>query len=29
MSTAKQEKIQQHYDAIADIYDNHYDLPRG
>jgi ubiquinone/menaquinone biosynthesis C-methylase UbiE len=29
MSTAKQEKIQQHYDTIADIYDNHYDLPRG
>jgi ubiquinone/menaquinone biosynthesis C-methylase UbiE len=29
MNTAKQEKIQEHYDAIADIYDNHYDLPRG
>jgi ubiquinone/menaquinone biosynthesis C-methylase UbiE len=29
MSTAKQEKIQQHYDAIADIYDTHYDYPRG
>jgi ubiquinone/menaquinone biosynthesis C-methylase UbiE len=26
---AKQEKIQQHYDAIADIYDTHYDLYRG
>jgi len=29
MSTAKQEKIQQHYDTIADIYDTHYDHPRG
>ncbi|MFA5236289.1 MAG: methyltransferase domain-containing protein [Methanoregula sp.] len=29
MSSAKQEKIQQHYDAIADIYDTHYDYPRG
>jgi ubiquinone/menaquinone biosynthesis C-methylase UbiE len=29
MSTAKQEKIQQHYDDIADVYDAHYDYPRG
>ena len=29
MSTAKQEKIQQHYDDIADVYDTHYDYPRG
>lgn len=29
MSTAKQDKIQQHYDEVADIYDNHYDLPHG
>jgi ubiquinone/menaquinone biosynthesis C-methylase UbiE len=29
MSMAKQEKIQQHYDAIANIYDTHYDLYRG
>jgi ubiquinone/menaquinone biosynthesis C-methylase UbiE len=29
MSSAKQEKIRQHYDAIADIYDVHYDHPRG
>jgi ubiquinone/menaquinone biosynthesis C-methylase UbiE len=29
MSTAKQEKIQQHYDEIADVYDIHYDYPRG
>lgn len=29
MSTVKQQKIQQHYDAVADVYDNHYDHPRG
>jgi len=29
MSTAKQEKIQQHYDEIANVYDLHYDRPRG
>jgi len=29
MSTAQQEKIQEHYDSVADIYDNHYDLSRG
>jgi ubiquinone/menaquinone biosynthesis C-methylase UbiE len=29
MSTVKQEKIQQHYDDIADVYDTHYDYPRG
>ncbi|HVP97378.1 class I SAM-dependent methyltransferase [Methanoregula sp.] len=29
MSTAKREKIQQHYDEIADVYDLHYDHPRG
>ena len=29
MSTARQDKIQQHYDEVADIYDNHYDLPHG
>lgn len=29
MSTADQQKIRAHYDAIADVYDIHYDLPRG
>jgi ubiquinone/menaquinone biosynthesis C-methylase UbiE len=29
MSSVKQEKIQQHYDDIADVYDTHYDYPRG
>jgi ubiquinone/menaquinone biosynthesis C-methylase UbiE len=29
MTVAKREKIQQHYDEIADIYDLHYDHPRG
>jgi ubiquinone/menaquinone biosynthesis C-methylase UbiE len=29
MSRVKVEKIQQHYDAIAGIYDTHYDRPRG
>ncbi len=29
MSMVKQEKIQQHYDEIADVYDLHYDHPRG
>lgn len=29
MSTVKQEKIRQHYDAVADTYDNHYDHTRG
>ncbi len=29
MSTIKQEKIQNHYDTIADTYDHHYDHHRG
>jgi len=29
MYMAKQEKIQQHYDEIAGVYDHHYDHPRG
>jgi len=29
MSGVKVEKIRQHYDAIAGIYDIHYDRPRG
>jgi ubiquinone/menaquinone biosynthesis C-methylase UbiE len=29
MNTVKQEKIQQHYDTIADVYDNHYDRRKG
>ena len=29
MSTVKQEKIREHYDTIADIYDSHYDCVRG
>jgi ubiquinone/menaquinone biosynthesis C-methylase UbiE len=29
MNVAKQKKIQQHYDEIADVYDRHYDHPRG
>ncbi|WP_292367764.1 class I SAM-dependent methyltransferase [Methanoregula sp. UBA64] len=29
MSQVKVEKIRQHYDAIAGIYDTHYDHPRG
>jgi ubiquinone/menaquinone biosynthesis C-methylase UbiE len=29
MSSVKQEKIQQHYDAVADRYDHHYDRARG
>lgn len=29
MSQVKVEKIRQHYDAIAGIYDTHYDRPRG
>jgi ubiquinone/menaquinone biosynthesis C-methylase UbiE len=29
MTVAKREKIQQHYDEIAEVYDLHYDHPRG
>lgn len=29
MTLARREKIQQHYDDIADVYDLHYDHPRG
>ena len=29
MSATKQKKIQEHYDTIADVYDNHYDERRG
>ena len=29
MSAIKQKKIQEHYDTIADVYDNHYDERRG
>lgn len=29
MSYAKQEKIQRHYDEVADRYDHHYDRSRG
>jgi ubiquinone/menaquinone biosynthesis C-methylase UbiE len=29
MTLSKREKIQQHYDEIADVYDLHYDYPRG
>jgi len=29
MSTVKQEKIREHYDSVADTYDNHYDHYRG
>jgi ubiquinone/menaquinone biosynthesis C-methylase UbiE len=29
MSFAKQEKIQRHYDELADTYDHHYDHSRG
>ncbi len=29
MSSIEQEKIRNHYDAIADSYDHHYDHPRG
>ena len=29
MNMVKQEKIQQHYDEIAEVYDHHYDHPRG
>lgn len=29
MSLVLQEKIQRHYDTIADVYDVHYDHPRG
>jgi len=29
MSASKQEKIQEHYDTIADVYDHHYDQRRG
>ena len=29
MTVAKREKIQQHYDEVAEVYDLHYDLPRG
>lgn len=29
MSLVRQEKIRQHYDTIADVYDTHYDYPRG
>ena len=29
MSLVRQDKIRQHYDAIADVYDIHYDHPRG
>ncbi len=29
MSTVKQEKVREHYDTIADVYDSHYDGIRG
>ena len=29
MSASGQEKIQEHYDTVADVYDHHYDQPRG
>ena len=29
MSTIKSNKIQHHYDSIADLYDHHYDHHRG
>lgn len=29
MSSIRQEKIRDHYDAVADTYDHHYDHPRG
>jgi ubiquinone/menaquinone biosynthesis C-methylase UbiE len=29
MSASRQEKIQEHYDTVADVYDHHYDQPRG
>ena len=29
MSASGQKKIQEHYDTIADVYDHHYDKPRG
>lgn len=29
MSRVKQEKIQKHYDEVADRYDHHYDHSRG
>jgi ubiquinone/menaquinone biosynthesis C-methylase UbiE len=29
VSTAGQKKIQEHYDTVADVYDNHYDERRG
>jgi len=29
MSSVKQEKIREHYDTIADIYDSHYDCTKG
>jgi len=29
MSGVRQEKIQRHYDDVADRYDHHYDRPRG
>jgi len=29
MSASRQKKIQEHYDTIADVYDHHYDQPRG
>ncbi|MDD1707677.1 MAG: ubiquinone biosynthesis protein UbiE, partial [Methanoregulaceae archaeon] len=29
MSTVGQKKIQEHYDTVADVYDNHYDERHG
>jgi len=29
VSTVRQEKIREHYDTVADIYDSHYDCVRG
>jgi len=29
MSASRQEKIQEHYDTVAEVYDHHYDQPRG
>ena len=29
MSASRQKKIQEHYDTVADVYDHHYDQPRG
>ena len=29
MSSSGQEKIQEHYDTVAEVYDHHYDQPRG